>query len=150
MTQPPSPKASSETPVYRYLDHTADLRVEIRGHDLAALFENAGFALFDMLADSTGLSEGVEEAVTVEGEDLVDLMFNWLRALLFFWTVKGRLVVSAQIVEINETRLLARVRSDTYDANRHFLKTDIKAVTYHDLTVEQTKDDWFARVVFDV
>lgn len=77
-------------------------------------------------------------------------MFNWLRALLSFWTVKGRLVVSAQIVEISETRLLARVRSDGYDADRHCLKTDIKAVTYHDLTVEQVGGGWVARVVFDV
>ena len=77
-------------------------------------------------------------------------MFNWLRALLCFWTVKGRLVVSARIVEISETRLVARVCSDRYDADRHCLQTEIKAVTYHDLTVEQVEEGWVARVVFDV
>ena len=40
---------------YEQFPHTADIGVRVFGHDLKELFENAAFAMFDLLADLEGL-----------------------------------------------------------------------------------------------
>jgi SHS2 domain-containing protein len=37
-----------------------------------------------------------------------------------------------------------------YDPQRHPIDTEIKAVTYHQLRIEQREARWEARVIFDL
>ncbi len=135
---------------YRFVDHTADLGLEIFGPDPAGLFANACFALFDNIVELSSVTGQSQARLTVTGADWADLMANWLRELLGRWTIKGRLIKSARIDEVSKTTLTATICFDIYDPARHSLKSDIKAVTYHNLTVEQDNDNWIARVVLDV
>lgn len=135
---------------YRLLDHTADLGLEIYGRDLPELFANACFALFDNITDLSGVAGDASKTITVAGGDAADLMINWLRELLGLWTVDGLLVKSARITDMSETELTAKLLFDPYAPGRHFLRSDIKAVTYHNVTVEQKNNVWTARVVVDV
>jgi SHS2 domain-containing protein len=54
------------------------------------------------------------------------------------------------IETIDETRLSARLAGERLDYDRHEFETEIKAVTYHQLTVRQENGRWSARVIFDV
>jgi SHS2 domain-containing protein len=135
---------------YRLLDHTADLGLEIYGRDLADLFANACFALFDNITDLSRVKASVARSLAVTGDDLPDLMVNWLRELLALWTIDGLLVASARVKAVSETRLTAELACDVYAADRHDLKTDIKAVTYHQIAVTREAGGWTARVVMDV
>ena len=135
---------------YRLLDHTADLGLEIYGRDLPDLFANACFALFDNITDLSRVTGDAARTTAVSGEDTADLMINWLRELLALWTVEGLLVKSARIKDISETSLTADILFDAYSPARHVLKTDIKAITYHQAAVMPAPDGWTARVVVDV
>ena len=86
----------------------------------------------------------------VSGEDWADLMINWLREILYLWNGKERLVKSADITSLSETRLTAQVPFDPYDPDRHVIKTEIKAVTYHQIQVKRTPSGWTARIIFDI
>ena len=61
---------------------------------------------------------------------------------------KKILLVSYQ----EEFRLTAHqwFQGEKLDFKRHRLKTEIKAVTYHQLKVQKVKDTWQAEVIFDV
>jgi SHS2 domain-containing protein len=135
---------------YRRVDPTADCGIQVFGEDLKALFENAGLALFDLIADAGLVKSGLEYAIQVSGSDWPDLMVNWLRELLYFWTGKELLVKEIAVTEILEYRLSARLRVDTFSAARHRLNHEIKAVTYHRIQVTRTPAGWEAVVVFDV
>ncbi|MEW6076677.1 MAG: archease [Thermodesulfobacteriota bacterium] len=135
---------------YTLLNHTADLKIEIYGRDLPDLFTNACFALFDNIADLSRVTGDATRTITIAGEDTADLMINWLRELLALWTVEGLLIKSARIKGISETSLTADILFDSYSPARHVLKTDIKAVTYHQGSVSSGPDGWTARVVVDV
>lgn len=138
------------TEPYRLLDHTADLGFEIFGRDLPELFANACLALFDTITDLSAVNGNTVQRISVSGMDMPDLMINWLRALLSLYTVDGVLVKSAEIMDISETRLTAKLTSDTYSSDHHTLKTDIKAVTYHNVAVYRQDNHWTARVIVDV
>ena len=135
---------------YRLLDHTADLGFEIYGRDLPELFVNACFTLFDTITDLARVSGDSTATITVTGVDRPELMINWLRELLSLWTVGNRLIKSARIVDLSETQLTAEITSAPYTPDRHILKTDIKAVTYHKAAVDRTENGWTARVIVDV
>jgi SHS2 domain-containing protein len=132
------------------MDPTADCGIQVFGENLKALYENAGLALFDLVADISLVKPSIEYPVQVSGSDWPDLMVNWLRELLFFWSGKEMLVNEIAVTEIFEYELSARIRVEPFNAARHHLNQEIKAVTYHRIQVTSTPTGWEAIVVFDV
>ncbi|MFH2065094.1 MAG: archease [Pseudomonadota bacterium] len=135
---------------YRLTDHTADFGIQANGQTLAQVFENAAFALYDLITDTGILAGNQTISLTVTGDDQNDLMMNWLRELLYLWNGMGMLVKQASVRRISEFRLTADVAYDLYDSSRHEIRNEIKAVTYHQLEVGRNKEGWFADFILDV
>ncbi len=53
-------------------------------------------------------------------------------------------------VTLTESGLKARAWGETLDFDRHQVNHEVKAVTYHGLTVERTAEGWMAEVIFDI
>lgn len=135
---------------YRVIDHTADLGLRVSEASAEALFETAAAAMFDQIVDSGTLTGQESREVTVSGSDRADLMVNWLRELLYMWTGEAILVKRVQVRRLSEHRLTASIAFARYDAARHEILTEIKAVTYHQIQVRKGAAGWEARVIFDV
>jgi SHS2 domain-containing protein len=149
---------------WRELEHPADLFLEIKGRDPADLFENALYAFYSQVADLEG----------VKARDVVDLdihagsLDEALRAVLAealyrfdtegFVAISGRVAVRADdgavgVVHAPDTdvRATARLWGGRPAPQPGSGLTEVKAVTYHRLTVAPTGDgDWRATVLFDV
>ncbi len=135
---------------YEFIDHTADLGLEIYGKDLKELFENAGEALFEVICDLSQVAESMKKRVVVDGEDLEQLMVTWLGELLYLHDVQGSLFKRFEIEEIGDKSLKATVYGEKFKAGHHTVKTEIKAVTYHQIKVRQEEDRWTSRVILDL
>jgi SHS2 domain-containing protein len=72
---------------YKEFEHTADVGVEIYGNTLEDLFCNAGYALFDTFVDATTITPTITRVVKVAGTDVETLLMNWLRELLYLFSV---------------------------------------------------------------
>jgi len=135
---------------YKLIDHTADLGIEVYGSNPKELFENAGYAMFDIITDTNRLTVRSETALNVAGEDLPDLLVNWLRELLYLWTGKGLLVKIINIISFSEKALSANIKFEPFAPERHLLKSELKAVTYHQIRIKQKGAIWEAGIIFDV
>jgi len=135
---------------YRIFDHTADLGVEITGASREEVYAEAAGALFDLLTDLSSVRESEERTLVVEGEEPDDLLVNFLRELLYSWNGEGFLMKRCTVREAAPRGLTAVLRGETYDPARHRIRMEIKAVTYHQVSVSHTEEGWVARVVFDV
>jgi len=135
---------------YTLLDHTADFGIEVTGADQKILFVNTALAMFDLITHSNTLIGKNECDLHVQGSDTCDLMVNWLRELLYFWNGKKMLVKTANIHSISEKELSVKITYDLFDPDIHEIKNEIKAVTYHQIKVEQNSEGWIANVIFDV
>jgi len=62
---------------FKFLEHTADAYVAAYGVDLAEAFENAAFAMFDVMTDVEKVSPEVKENVEVVAEDEYALLYSW-------------------------------------------------------------------------
>jgi SHS2 domain-containing protein len=134
----------------KLIDHTADFGIEVYGTGLGNLFENAGYAMYDVITDTNNLTDLSETTINVSGIDWPDLMVNWLRELLYLWTGKGLLVKIINMISISEYALSANVKYEPYVPDRHLIKSELKAVTYHQVKVEGKNSEWEARIIFDV
>jgi len=135
---------------YRIIDHTADFGLQIFASDLKTLFAAAAHAMIDQITDINRLKGLNEHNVHVTGSDRLDLMVNWLREVLYLWTGEERLVKRARILSLSEYELSAKVMYDTYELDRHIIKNEIKAVTYHQIQVKSVPDGWETQIIFDV
>jgi SHS2 domain-containing protein len=103
-----------------------------------------------VIASSPNPVEPREElTLHVAGRDIEYLFVDWLDELLFLFESKRFLASEFETV-VDEMGLSATVRGETCDLTRHALAHEVKAVTYHGLTVEQTPDGWQAEVILDI
>ena len=134
---------------YRFIDHTADLGILVRGEDPKALFRNTALALFDIIADSKAPGPQEKKILNITGDDWADLMVNWLREVLYLWNGEECLVKDVSVIELSEKRLRAEAALEAYQPEIHSIKTEIKAVTYHQIHVGPINGEWEARIIFD-
>ena len=136
--------------IYEPLPHTGDLGMIAYGHDVPELFAHAAWAMFDLISDATTIRPQHTVSVEVEGLDLEDLLVRWLSELLYLYDTQRLLYSTANITSLEPTRLLATLQGEPLDPARHPIDTEIKAVTYHQIAVEQVGGRWQARVIFDI
>jgi SHS2 domain-containing protein len=135
---------------YRIFDHTADIGIAVENASLEGLFEDAAFGMFDLIGDLNRIESREEIRVDLEAETLEELFADWLRELLFRFET-DLIVLKYFHVRMRSHRTLSgQASGEVYDPNRHELYRELKAVTYHELRVEQVQGIWRGSVIFDV
>jgi len=137
--------------IYEPIDHTADAGMWVFGRDHAELFAHAAWALFDTISDAETIRPQQSVTISIDGAaDWEDLLVRWLSELLYHYDTERFLCCSASLTALSPTRLTAQVQGEPFDPAQHPIDTEIKAVTYHRVTVEPCDTGWRARVIFDV
>lgn len=137
-------------PKYILIDHTADIGIDVFGTTLPELFSNAAFAMFDIITDLSRVEGKKTGEVEVSGIDREQLLVNWLSELLYLHEVKNLLLRDFSVTGIHDARLHASFCGETFLEGKHVIKTEIKAVTYHNLSIIKENRQWKARVIFDL
>jgi len=135
---------------FEILDHTADIGIIVYGESLKALFENSGKAFFHLITDLRRVRRRVEKRVDLGGESLDRLMVDWLSELLYFHDVENLLFKGFQVESVGEGGLKAVVKGEPFQEGVHVIKTEVKAVTYHQIEVRQNDGRWRAQVILDL
>jgi len=139
--------------VYEILDHTADIGLHIEAGSLNELFAEAGRALMAVLvANPEAIEARQTEQVDVTAETLDYLLVDWLSLLLRRFELEGKLYQHFDVqVDTASTHLSATLQGEQLDLQRHRVEQEVKAVTYHNLTVQTGPDGrWTAEVILDV
>lgn len=145
-----STQESESSSWLREIDHTGDIGIEVTASNRIQLFERAAWGLFSILTAPQAVEPREAHAVTVEGTDPVDLMVKWLSELNFLHVTQHVLFSKFTIDELTDTRLAATVWGEPIDPDRHTVYTEVKAITYHQLEIEETDDGWRVQIIFDM
>ena len=136
--------------MYETFDHTADLGLRVVSPDLNSLFADAGLGLSSLIVeDVTSVKPAEEHRVVLCEEDREYLLFDWLKELLYRFDGE-HLLFSRFDVEVSDAGLTAAVWGEPLDTTRHELDREVKAITYHDLTVREHDGGWLAEVIVDI
>lgn len=130
--------------MFRWVEHTAELELEIEAPSEAAVFEEALIAFAELAGD--GGDHAVTHELEVEAEESSMLLVEWLNELVYLSEAEQFVPARIASLELADGRLRA-----TVEGHRGEPKHLVKAVTLHRLALWQ--DDtagWHARVVLDV
>src|SRR4030043_333708 len=127
---------------FEILDHTADIGIIVHGENLKTLYENAGEAFFHLITDLRKVKRRVERRVHIEGESLDRLMVDWLSELLYLHDVENLLFKEFKVESVGGDGLKATVKGEPFQDGVHVIKTEVKAVTYHQIEVRQETGGW--------
>ncbi len=136
--------------LFRVLEHTADIGFEAFGANREELFAHAAQALIHLVVDLDSIRPSRELTVRAEGSDPPDLLVNWLSEILYLHDAEGWLFRDFSVQELGDNTITATARGEKFDRARHQAKLLVKAVTYHQLALEETPSGWRARVYVDI
>lgn len=136
----------NQTRRFEELAYTADVGIRAFGQDLNSLFDNAAYGMFSLIGDIDGLFDTTHHTVSLSAPDRESLLVDWLGELLYLHDTTNEIFIRFSINEISDTHLEAEVHG-TFLAQPQL---EIKAVTYHDLKIEETPQGYTATVLFDI
>lgn len=132
---------------YEYIEHTADIGIKAYGETVDESFANAALGMFNVMTDVSKVEPVGEFDVRVESDNLENLLVDWLGELLFLHETQD-VLLSEFDVKVDGLSLDAKVRGETIDREKHELKDDVKAITYHMLEVNQ--EEGYLKVLLDI
>ncbi len=148
------------TLMYEFFEHTADLGLRIRAADVDTLFAEAALALFAAIVEDPNTVEPRQRVdVELSGEEIEYLLFDWLNELLYRFDTEhvlfGRFEVHVKKDDLPgrtdcQSVLRGTAWGEPIDPARHALTHEVKAITYHGLSVQHTDDGWHAEVIVDI
>ncbi|MGH9817782.1 MAG: archease [Candidatus Acidiferrales bacterium] len=138
------------SPPFEIIEHPADVGFIAYGATREELFANAAHAMMTLACDPQQLAERESREVEVSGADIESLLYDWLAEILALSDAEQIFFRRAAVHAVEAGRIRGTVYGEKYNKQRHHAGTYIKAVTYHQLKVEQSADGWTARVYLDV
>ncbi|HKS17290.1 MAG TPA: archease [Planctomycetota bacterium] len=133
-----------------FLDHTGDVGFEVRSDTLEGLFRRAARGLYEILVERLPAAGDAEETIDLR-DDAPDLLLrSFLSELLYRFLASRAILVDFLEFRIEGNHLRARGPAARFDPVRDGLRTELKAVTYHQLEVRREASGWTARIIFDV
>jgi len=137
---------------YRILSHTADGKFQAFGKTLAEAFANAALATASLMWDWTKVEPRVRHFVHVRGSDREQLLVKFLGEVVFLFDAKRFLLGKVDGLRIRpefEGFSLEAVLAGETLGDGHELYGGVKAVTYHELKIEEC-DGFTVQVVVDM
>jgi len=143
---------------YEIIDHTADIGIKVKADSIAELFSRSAYAMFDIIAGSGDVALKEVFNIDISAVSIEELLVGWLRELLYLYETKRVLFkkfIVQQMVPLTKKggkgyRLKAEVSGEKLNLARHEIKTEVKAVTYHQLSVAKKGNAWTAQVILDI
>jgi len=139
---------------HKLLEHTTDAYIEAWGPTLERAFAQAAEGFYETMLNLERIDPIVEEQVKADGHDEKELLYNWLEMLLLEFDIKDMVYASYDISIASDGptlfKLLAKVRGEKYDRSKHGAKTEVKGVTYHLMTIEESEKEARVRFILDL
>ncbi len=135
---------------FRYHEHTADITIECWAPTLETAFEEAALATFEVILDTSTVQPRDSVDINVQGVDLQELLVEWIGMLLSLIDINVQFYSKFEILEMAEDsdgfKLKGRAWGEDIDLERHDTRTEVKAMTYADMKIDQTSEAttlWF-------
>lgn len=132
---------------YEMIDHTADVMVRCTGNTLEECFENAAYAMFDQIIDAGTIEHSLETTIETTGDDNESRLYAFLSELLFIMDSES-VVFNDFRVTFDRDSVKCIAKGEPLSLIKHHAKSEIKAVTYHMLSVDPETPS--LTVIFDV
>jgi SHS2 domain-containing protein len=141
---------------YEFLEDiaVADIAFKAWGEDLQETFISAADAVMGaMVEDPYTIQPHEQRSIQLTNDALDMLLFDFLQELVYYKDAEQLLlrVQELQVTQGHEqSALRAAAAGEKLDPARHQQRADVKAVTLHRFSLQQTDRGWEAMVILDI
>lgn len=135
---------------FRILEHPADVGIEAWGATISDAFRQAVGGLVSVIAEPEGIGASVSAKIGLKAGDPAQLLVRLLSEVLYRFDAERFLTSRLVIRAMSGTSLTGELLGEHLDPARHILKLDVKAVTYHQLSVSEEGGLMKVRVFLDI
>jgi SHS2 domain-containing protein len=136
--------------LFEVLEHPADIGFRAYGSTLPELYASSALAMLSIAGDPQAAEPRYQYPLAVESIDRESLMVDWLSEVLYWYDGKCIAFREFRIDAFRDDAIEAIALGEPRDPERHRAKLIVKAVTYHQLKIEQRGDLWVAEVYLDI
>jgi len=140
---------------FRFLEHTADVRVHAFGKTMESAFEQTAYGLMATITPNLEkISLEIEKEIKIAAEDIEALLFDFLSEFLFIFDVEELVFKEIKVKSIrsidNGYELKAILKGEVFNRDKHEIGTEVKAITYSFLEIQEGDDKVEIKMVFDI
>jgi SHS2 domain-containing protein len=137
-------------PGFEILEHPADIGFRVSAGNLRELFERAAVGMLTIADEPSNVEAREEYELSVESGDREALLVDWLSEVLYWYDGKRIAFREFHVTEFTGNSLKAIGRGEPRDPQRHRARVIVKAVTWHQLKIEERDGVWVAQVYLDI
>lgn len=143
-------------PGFEIVEHTADVAIRGRGATLEELFARMAAGLFSIILEPSAVEPRITRSVELDAAGVAvspeaALLHDWLDELNALHQVHGEVYARFEVaIDRRRGLLRAAVGGERLDPRRHQTHLEVKAVTWHDLSVREVDGGFEGYVLLDI
>jgi len=120
-------------------EHTADIGIEVETSNISSAFEEAALGFSEIITGGNLPKELISNDVSIYSDNLDSLLVHFISYLVVLFDTDLFISGFAKIEISKDENFLLRgiLKGDIYDQSKHGYGVEIKAVSYHQLLVEE-------------
>ena len=132
--------------MFRFLEHTADFKIQVISDSLEKLFEESLEAINAFLNPKLG-KEKLEIDIEIQSENLLLLYIDFLSEILAKTYIEKKIFKIKELkIDLDNYILKAKLEGNKFLS----IEKDIKAITYHQAKIENVDSKYLGEFVIDV
>ena len=140
---------------FKFLNHTADIYIRAHSKTLKGAFEQVAYSLMTTISPDLNLIfPKIEKFIEIISEDKEALLFDFLSEFLFIFDVEELVFSSVKVKSIEKNndnyKLEAIAKGEVFNVKKHVIGTEVKAITYNMMKIEEKKNKIEIDIVFDI
>lgn len=134
---------------YKFLEHTADLKIQVKEKKLEKAFIESAMALKEAIAEKVKVKEKIKKKIEVNGKDKSALLYNFLEEFLYLLDADNFLIADIKKLKIIEEKsklsknsninnkfiLIAEITGDK--SSNYKFTNNVKAITYNEMLITE-------------
>ncbi|MBD3338418.1 MAG: archease [Candidatus Lokiarchaeota archaeon] len=140
---------------FRFKDHTADILIESWGKDLNEAFEQSALSVMAIISpDLNKIKSEVSKKIALKAEDKEALLFDFLSEFLYIFDVENLIFKTVKVNYIKKTNsnyeISAIAKGEKFNLEKHEIGTEVKAITYSQMKIEENEEKTEINLVVDI
>ncbi len=138
---------------YKFLEHTADIGIEVEAQNLKDAFIEAIYGLLELIFNKSFKEMDTKkqnEIIEISSSDLHSLLVDTLNEILFLIDSRKIIPLKPEIFEMSNISLKLRYKKFEFDFANFPMHIYVKAVTYHQLEIAQKENLVLIRFFLDI
>ena len=138
---------------YEYFDTTADIGIKIESNTINEAFKASAKATLNLITDTEKLEEKITKEIKITSEDEYALLYDWITELLILLDSENYMTKKCNIQitkENDEYKLEGILTGDIYNTEKYSYKTEVKAITYHEMEIKIAPENVSIKFILDL